>query len=241
MQARADIRSYAAEAAAHDHAHHQIVVPWRGRLEMEVEGRGGAVGGATMAVVPTGHVHSFAAAGDNAFLVLDLDGAIELPARGPYVAMHPDLTALCRAVAPHLATSTQTALAARFGALFMTLLADTVATAPVPTAVRRALDLLHRRYGEPLRVEDIAATCGLGRSQLQERFRAVTGTSVHAYLMRIRAEAAMRMLAAGDAPLAEIALATGHGDQSALNRNLRRHAGQSPAAYRRAHRGGGNA
>lgn len=239
MQARADIRSYAAEAAAHSHAHHQIVVPWRGCLEMEVEGRGGRVGGATMAVVPTGHVHSFAAAGDNAFLVLDLDEAAALPARQPFVAMHPDLTALCRAVAPRLARLAYAELADHFGALFLAVLADTAGA--VPTAARRALELMHRRYAEPLSVAEVASACGLGQSRLQECFRAVTGQSVHAYLMRLRAEAAMRLLANGDLPLAEVALATGHGDQSALNRNLRRHTELSPAAYRRARRGGGNA
>ena len=194
-----------------------------------------------MALVSAGAEHSFAAVGENAFLVLDIDEAAELPAPRPFVAIHPDLAALCRAAAPRLATTAQPDLQEHFCALFLAILADTVTAAPAPAAVRRALDLLHNRYAEPLAVADVANASGLGESRLQERFRAVTGCSVHAYLLRLRARAAMRLLSESELPLADIALMTGHGDQSALSRNLRRHAGLSPAAYRRSHRIGENA
>jgi AraC-like DNA-binding protein len=208
---------------------------------MEIEGRGGRVAGSTMAMVPAGDVHSFAAAGENAFLVLDIGDRAALPSCAPFVPMHPDLSALCRAATPHLEGAGKPDLQRHFCALFLAVLADTTAAAPVPASIRRALDMLHRRYAEPLAVADVASASGLGQSRLQERFRTVTGCSVHAYLMRLRAQAAMRLLAESDLPLAEIALATGHGDQSALSRNLRRHAGLSPAAYRRSQRAGESA
>lgn len=54
------------------------------------------------------------------------------------------------------------------------------------------------------------------------------------YLVRRRLDAAEALLRDGTLPIAEVALATGYSDQSALTRRLKRRRGVTPAALRRA-------
>lgn len=72
-----NMRQYRAEAQSHSHSDfHQIIISEIGLLEMEVEGRGGAVCGRHMAFVEAGKTHAYRAEGLNRFLVLDVDAEL---------------------------------------------------------------------------------------------------------------------------------------------------------------------
>ena len=74
------LRAYGGEIGVHRHDHHQIVLPHLGRMDIEVEGRGGAVLAGTGAFITAGTTHTFVAAPPGAFVVVDLPcspGAIE--------------------------------------------------------------------------------------------------------------------------------------------------------------------
>lgn len=68
-----------------------------------------------------------------------------------------------------------------------------------PATVRRALEHLHARAGEPLTVTDLAAAAGTGVRALQEAFVRHVGTTPTAHLREVRLERAHRDLVAGDA------------------------------------------
>lgn len=96
-----------------------------------------------------------------------------------------------------------------------------------------AVDTIRRRCADPLRVEDLAAEAGLSVFQLTRRVRAVFGLTPAQLIIQTRIDAARRLLAEGDTPLAEIALACGYCDQSAFTRQFHACAGLTPAQYRR--------
>lgn len=99
--------------------------------------------------------------------------------------------------------------------------------------VAAAVETIRRTCAEPLRVEDLAAEAGLSVYQLTRRVRAVFGLSPAQLIIQTRVDAARRLLAEGDAPLAEVALACGYCDQSAFTRQFHACAGLTPAQYRR--------
>ncbi|HPW55430.1 MAG: AraC family transcriptional regulator [Thermoanaerobaculaceae bacterium] len=96
-----------------------------------------------------------------------------------------------------------------------------------------AVDTIRQRFAESLRVEDLAAEAGLSIYQLTRRVRAVFGLTPAQLIIQTRIDAARRLLAEGDASLAEIALACGYCDQSAFTRQFHACAGLTPAQYRR--------
>jgi AraC family transcriptional regulator len=92
--------------------------------------------------------------------------------------------------------------------------------------------LMARRLAEPLPLADLAAVTGLSVSQFTRRFKAATGVAPHRFLVRLRVDAAARLLRAASLPIAEIAVRCGFSHQEHLTRVLRAHLGSTPAALR---------
>nr|WP_244647919.1 hypothetical protein [Pseudomonas sp. CFBP 13727] len=90
-----EIRSYECENPHHSHDHAQLVLPVRGQMEIDVDGRGGSIDQSLAAVVRPGSVHSQLSRADSCFLVLDCAPALletlqmEHLARKTYVPISP--------------------------------------------------------------------------------------------------------------------------------------------------------
>lgn len=95
----------------------------------------------------------------------------------------------------------------------------------------QTIDYMHAHLDQPLRIAALAARCGVSTRQLDRRMKKVFQLSGKHYLLKIRIDAATRMLA-GTRPIAEIAHLAGFCDQSALSRQFRQLTGLSPLQYR---------
>ena len=69
-------------------------------------------------------------------------------------------------------------------------------------------------------------------------FRIAFDATPHAMVLEQRLRMARRLLESTTMPIAEIAVLTGHADQSSLTRSFRRICGDTPAAIRQRARGG---
>lgn len=118
------------------------------------------------------------------------------------------------------------------------LLLDTL-TLGTPQPASR-LDALLARIeadpGLPWTLDAMARTVGVSVSRLHALFRSERDTTPHDWLLDCRLRLACDWLAGSDRPVADIALAAGFSEQSALTRAMRRHMDTTPAAYRRGHR-----
>ena len=66
------IRAYQGETSIHRHDHHQIVLPRRGHMAIEIAGREGVVSIGTGAFIPADASHTFVASASDAFIVADV-------------------------------------------------------------------------------------------------------------------------------------------------------------------------
>jgi AraC-like DNA-binding protein len=238
------LRSYAPQTLRHSHAHHQIVLPLAGVLEMEVGGRGGRVAGCQAALIAAGRDHSCEAAGENRFVVLDWmaddsdDGEItrlsDFAERRPFLAYDPGLQNLLRFLGGEL-RDRPAAGGRGWGALLLSALAAR-AGADQPASSRqlgRAIAFIHANQHRQLGVGEIARAACCSPSHLHALFQRHLARSPMDYAAEIRLDKAMALLLASDAPISGIALDTGHADQSVLTRSMKRRRGITPAAYRR--------
>jgi AraC-like DNA-binding protein len=239
------LRSYDDAPLSHSHDHHQLVLALEGRLEMEVAGRGGLVDAAALVVVAGGETHSCRASGRNRFLVLDWeedDAADDLAARfvdaarrRPFVGLDPALLPLLRfldtAVADERIPSDERQ---DWGRLLLRRLADGAPRATsYPRRLSRALGFVEANLARPITVAHIAGAAATSAGHLHGLFRRHLGRAPMAHVAERRLDRAMAALRDSNAPIAEIALACGYSDQTALTRALRRRHGVTPAAYRR--------
>ena len=245
------LKTYGAEMELHEHDHHQIVLPRRGRLEMEIDGRGGAVQMGQGAFVAASERHAFKAVCDNRFVVLDVaaetwDPLAEKFLRQPFFAVTPAIRHLLDyAESLHLQAA-EPAVSEAWAALLLRAFSDQPGgcqlgrpqsdeDAGLPV-LSRALGFMQRHLHQRISVADIGRAAGISESRLYALFRARFGVSPHARLAQLRLDAACRLLTQSGFSIAEIAARTGHGDQSALTRQMRAQRNVTPAAYRRAAR-----
>lgn len=100
----------------------------------------------------------------------------------------------------------------------------------------RVREILQQRYREHLTLSDIAQEVHVHPVHLARAFRKRYTCCIGDFIRRLRVDAACSELLQSDAPIAEIAARTGFTDQSHLTRVMKRHAGISPAGFRRAAR-----
>jgi AraC family transcriptional regulator len=97
----------------------------------------------------------------------------------------------------------------------------------------RVRELLTERLGEPVPLADMAAAAGLSVSHFSRQFKARVGLAPHQYLLRLRLDAACRLLRARSMPIATVADRCGFSHQEHLTRVMRQHLHTTPAAVRR--------
>jgi AraC-like DNA-binding protein len=102
------------------------------------------------------------------------------------------------------------------------------------------LCLSDETLGEPVTITAVAARLGLSAAALARRL-AGEGTRFRDVLAARRMAGAKRLLLDSRAPISEIALRLGYGENASFTRAFRRHFGQTPEHYRAAARraGGG--
>ena len=105
-----------------------------------------------------------------------------------------------------------------------------------PRALRRVQEYIDSHLGENIDLEVLAGLSGLSLHYFAHAFKESTGIPPYSYVLRRRLDKARELLVRTDAPLADIALATGFSDQSHLARHFRQLVGMSPGIFRRSHR-----
>jgi AraC family transcriptional regulator, transcriptional activator FtrA len=100
---------------------------------------------------------------------------------------------------------------------------------PVSGAIEWALPRLSDRIG----VEDLARRAHLSPRQFGRRFRAATGSSPGAWLLRSRLDASLPLLESSDEPVEQVAARVGFPTPAAFRRHFVRAFGVPPSAWRR--------
>jgi len=233
--AELSFRRYGRDAPPHVHAFDQIVLPRRGVLEIEIDGRGGRVDPGRAAVVPPGARHAFAASGENLFVVADIGEALMKPFERLRERPFAPMTSAVRGLLEFLSGEGPGPIASGVASLWTPLLLRGLSAAPIQVDPRlsRAAALIEARYDRPLTVRDLAAEAGMSQSRFFARFSQAYGTTPHAALSDARLRAAQRLLSDSDLSIAEIAVRTGHGDQSGLTRRMKAALGVTPGAWRK--------
>lgn len=107
---------------------------------------------------------------------------------------------------------------------------------PQPTGsdkrIARAIDYLETNISSRIGLAELAEAACLSPYHFSRCFRAATGESAHAYLMRRRVERARQLIASGERSLAHVAYACGFASQAHLTTAFKRRTGLTPGEFR---------
>lgn len=98
--------------------------------------------------------------------------------------------------------------------------------------LRRVIEHLHDRIGEPVTLNELAAIAGVSTSHFAHAFRAATGEPPHRFHLRLRLDRAKALLTQDALPLVDIALICGFPSQSHFTTVFRRATGMTPGQWR---------
>jgi AraC family transcriptional regulator len=101
---------------------------------------------------------------------------------------------------------------------------------------RKVRDYIDSHITGPIFVADLCALVQRSEAHFSRSFKRTVGESPHAFVVRRRVELAAQYMLSTDASLSDIALRCGFTDHAHLCKHFRQAAGQTPAAWRRAHR-----
>ncbi|MCW7540978.1 AraC family transcriptional regulator [Aquabacterium sp. A7-Y] len=99
--------------------------------------------------------------------------------------------------------------------------------------ISRALAFVDAHLDQPLDANTLADRAAMSRHHFHRMFRAYVGCSVGSYVTWRRLQRACALLASGDEPVIEIALAVGYESAQSLAKALRRELDTTPTAVRR--------
>ncbi|WP_082049377.1 AraC family transcriptional regulator [Thalassospira sp. HJ] len=250
------MRQYRAEAQSHSHSDfHQIIISELGKLEMEVEGRGGEVCGRQLAFVEAGKTHAYRAEGLNRFLVLDVNA--DLAHRTGLEALwhrHGSSATYLEVGLGHqrgligllggLATADPHESSAGAGMLdgLKTLLLRSRQTSgglaygktDLPSRLVRTMAWAEARLGEEITITELATIAAQSESSLFAAFQKHVGTSPMRWLTEQRLQMAMALLRDPEVYLSmsDLSNAVGFADQSAFSRAFSRRFGCAPRTIR---------
>src|SRR5580692_7639340 len=100
---------------------------------------------------------------------------------------------------------------------------------------RKVREYIDGHITGPILVADLCALVQRSEAHFSRSFRGTFGESPHSFVVRRRVERAAQYMLTTDASLSDIALRCGFSDQAHLSKHFRQAAGQTPAAWRRAH------
>ena len=117
--------------------------------------------------------------------------------------------------------------------------ADERAVGPITDQrLARVVEYMSAHVHESLTLECLAREAAISKFHFARLFRAATGETPHAFLVRLRMQAARQMLRDTNLNVTEVAAAVGYTDAAHFTRVFARAGGRSPSAYRTAARRG---
>ena len=235
--ARCGTRSEEEESAAWT-----IVLPYRGVFVWEVDGRRIVVDPNTVVLFAPGQPHrvSHPAHGGDACVAIALsdEWAEWITPAGSRMRQHWILDGASQRSlhqVTHRLNTTAEGIAAEEA---VTVVVDRLTRAAEPSAVRHraVVDAVRERLAiDPsasVTLAQLAVECGLSRFELARRFRALTGSSIHEYLVRLRLITALGRLREGESDLTRLAIDSGFSSHAHFTSAFTKAFGKPPSAAR---------
>ncbi len=103
---------------------------------------------------------------------------------------------------------------------------------PLLPAVREAVSYLEAHFDQTVTLDELADHCAAAPSHLSRQFNRQMGMGINAFIHRLRAEEACRLLRTTRRPIAAISLELGYKDVAYFSRCFHQQTGSPPRAYR---------
>lgn len=228
--------SYLQETANHKHDYYQCVFPLKGHLELQIGSKFGVVHDNIAAFIRSQETHEFVAKNENLFLVLDISteklwlNKLEIP---DFWQLSSSMKKFLSFAEGYLTnTNPKDYLRqAQVADFFENLLIEQFNNKSDPK-IAKIIHWLDNHFYQPISLSTLASHTFLSVSQLQRRFKQVTGETIGDYWRRKRMSKAKILLSNSMLSIELIAYQVGYENLSAFSRSFTREVGLAPTVWR---------
>lgn len=233
MSNHLSIRSYSRRRRGHTHDFHQLVLPLRGVINIELDGFAGKVAPGECVVITRGKLHHFTANTEARFVIADMEALPEglVGADRIAFAINAPLVRYLDFIEAQLEHQINAEVERSMFATFALLLAE---QKPMPQAdprIQRVLLHIDLHLSDKITIRELAAVACLSETQFKKLFREQLGQAVMQYVTRQRMDKARAMLQHTDYSVQFIAGQIGYTDLSAFSRRFQACFGLTPTRF----------
>lgn len=232
-----EIRSYSSKINTHFHSYAQWVLPLKGSLHLKIADKTEIITANTGALIAPYQDHSFLSQDENLFIIVDM------PTKGIRFTnfLQDSFFNLPRSIRDYLHfaksyLSQHNDLAAKeLIADFLIKLLKREFSTKNDLIVLKAQCWINNNVARPVSIKTVASHCCLSVSQLQRRFKHITGQTIADYWRARRLFVAEELMLCNGVTIEQVAAEVGYENLSAFSRSFARVYGYSPRVWRNMH------
>lgn len=230
-QLHLSIRAYHLHIQRHSHAHHQLVLPLSGQINIEMNTFVGTVSVGQCIVIHEHIEHGFTADERARFLVVDLSSLPPLlqPRDIHRFRISQDFLNYIIFLENQLIEVANQAVEDSLKTLFWAQLAKQQPHLINDNRIDDTLTIINQDLSVNYSINQLAKHACLGVTQYKTRFKQAVGTTVGQYIIQQRMKRAQSLLRYTDMPVTQVALEIGYRDVSAFSRRYKSYFGINPS------------
>ncbi len=226
------IRAYSLNKIGHSHSFHQLVIPLRGIINIEVDEHQGKVTPGECLVIKKGNLHHFTANTKARFLVADMEYLPENISLSNTIVF--SINQLCirfiNFLEIQLEHQVDEELERISYLMFFELMSKQTLLKPLNNKIRDVVEFVENNLTEELPIAKLASISCLSPTQFKKRFKEQVGSTAAQYVTQLRMEKAKALLVNTDYPLTVVAEKVGYTDFTAFSRRFSKYFGLSPSS-----------
>ncbi|CAM3473583.1 AraC family transcriptional regulator [Parendozoicomonas haliclonae] len=233
MKNTLSIHSYTDQRASHFHDWHQLVLPLKGVIDIEIPGFAGSVRPGECVFIHSGQLHHFKANAKARFVVADMHHVpwVDDSTGWTVFSLSQPMVRYLEFIAAQLEHQVNPDLEHAMMETFTLLLAEQEPHRQLSARIRQVQEHIASHLQDSLTITDLAAVACLSPTQFKKVFREQTGLSPLKYMTQVRMDKAKALLMHTDYPVQQVAEQVGYSDLSAFSRRFSSYFGLSPRAF----------
>ena len=231
MKNTLSIRSYSRDKKGHTHPFHQLVLPLRGAITIDVDGFAGKVTPGECVVIKKGNEHHFTSDTEARFVVADMAKLPEniLLSEVIVFSINQSLFRFLSFMEAQLEQQVNAELERISYLMFFELLSKQMLLKQLNHRIREAVEFIETHITEALPIDRLASISCLSSTQFKKLFKSQVGLTAAQYVTKLRMEKAQALLIHTDYPLQIVAERVGYTDFTAFSRRFSQYFGLSPS------------
>ncbi len=229
-----DLRSYQQDTNSHSHDYHQLILPIKGELEIDINRHSGVVTNNKAALVSAEKEHGFSSQSENSFVVANIPQSLapEFERLPEFITLDPSLSQYVIFLHQQLKQGAGQSEQQMLLLLIQLLQEKHGEKLKIDKRIDAAHIYLEQHFDKNISLEKLGIIANLSPRQLSELFKQQFSMTPQQYLIEKRMQVAWQLLKNSRQSIQQVSETIGYSNLSAFSHRFKKHFNVSPSYFR---------